>query len=126
MAMKIRLKFGTTETTAVLNDSETARQFNAKLPMQVSMTRWGDEYYGGCGIRVQPSKDARAQMDLGELAIWPQGSALCIFFGPTPASTDERPRAISPVNPIGVLEGDIEFLKKLPTSVNVEIESWEP
>ncbi len=123
--MKIRLKFGTKETTAVLNDSETARQFNSKLPMQVSLSRWGDEYYGNCGITVQPSKEAREQMDIGELAIWPQGSALCIFFGPTPASTDERPRAISPVNPIGVLEGDIEFLKNLPASISVEVDRLE-
>jgi hypothetical protein len=125
MSKKIRLKFGSKESTAVLNDSETARQFNEKLPMQVSLTRWGDEYYGDCGIRVQPSKDAREQMDVGELAIWPQGNALCIFFGPTPASSDERPRAISPVNPIGLLEGDIEFLKKLPGSIRVEVDKWE-
>ena len=61
-------------------------------------------------------------MEVGELAIWPDGNALCIFFGPTPASTDEKPKAISPVNPIGMIEGDVSFLKGLSHSVEVEIE----
>jgi hypothetical protein len=62
-------------------------------------------------------------MEVGELAIWPQGRALCIFFGPTPASINEEPRAISPVNPIGKIEGDVKLLKKLPASIHVQVDA---
>jgi hypothetical protein len=34
------------------------------------------------------------------------GNAFCIFFGPTPVSVDERPRAYSPVNILGRVLGD--------------------
>jgi hypothetical protein len=85
------------------------------------MQRWGDEYYGDCGIQVKRAEDARAEMEVGELAIWPDGNALCIFFGPTPASLDEKPRAISPVNPIGKAEGDVSLLKDLPESIEIEV-----
>jgi uncharacterized protein len=110
---------------ASLNDSTTADLFYNKLPVTIELSRWGDEYYGDCGLEVEPEAGARADMEVGELAIWPQGSALCIFFGPTPASTGGAPRAVSPVNPIGRIEGDALFLKKLGGSVTVEVKKIE-
>jgi len=97
-------------------------QFYEKLPMGISMTRWGDEYYGDCGIAVNLEDDARTEMDVGEIALWPQGNALCVFFGSTPASVGNEPRAVSPVNPIGKIEGSCRFLKEMPSAVKVEID----
>ena len=122
MADRVRIKIGGKSITAEINNSETARLFLKSLPLRLSMGRWGDEYYGDCGITTSREKDARADMEVGELAIWPDGSALCIFFGPTPASTNGKPKAISAVNPIGKIEGDVSFLKELPPSLKVEIE----
>jgi len=121
MGERILCTFDGGRLHAELNDTDTARTFFSNLPMEIPMTRWGDEYYGSCGLSMPLEKGARADMELGELAYWPGGSALCIFFGPTPASTDERPRAISPVNPIGIAE-NWEFLRDLPSSVSVRIE----
>ena len=45
-------------------------------------------------------------MEVGELGYWPPGTAFCIFFGPTPASHDQTPRAASNVNPFGMVDGD--------------------
>ena len=43
----------------------------------------------------------------------PRASAFCIFFGRTPASVDDAPRAASPVNPLGSVAGDPkDFLKR--------------
>ncbi len=120
---EIRLHIGDREVTAQLNESSTAKAFFNMLPLTVSMSRWGDEYYGDCGLNVQLESDARAEMEVGELALWPQGSALCIFFGPTPASIDEKPRAISPVSPIGKIENNTEFLKGLSSSISVRVEA---
>ena len=89
------------------------------------MDRWGGEYYGDCGIDGVNSDKTKVEMEPGELAIWPQGMALCIFFDKTPASVDDKPRAISPVFPIGKIEGDLSFLKNMGHSIEVLIDKVE-
>jgi hypothetical protein len=96
------------------------KDIKTTLPLRVTMRRWGDEYYGDIGLEVDAASDARAEMEIGELAIWPEGNALCIFFGLTPASVDENPRAISPVNPVGKVLDDVSFLKGLPERIEIE------
>jgi hypothetical protein len=61
-------------------------------------------------------------MKVGELAVWPVGRALCIFFGPTPASREDEPRAVSPVNPVGMITGSIDPLRQLSSTIRVRIE----
>jgi hypothetical protein len=85
------------------------------------MSRWGDEYYGDCGLAIAIDDSARDILEVGEIAYWPPGSALCFFFGPTPASTDERPRAASEVVPLGRITSDATALKSFGSSVEVEI-----
>ena len=122
MAQKILITTGQVELIAELNDSPSAKALANALPMQLSMSRWGDEYYGDCGLNVEEEPQARTLMEVGELAIWPPGSALCIFFGPTPASTADAPVAASKVNPIGRITSQFESLKELGPSINVRVE----
>lgn len=122
MLTKIKLIIGDLELLAELNDSPSAKNLISLLPFEFNMSRWGDEYYGDCGITEKLSPDARDVMEKGELAIWPAGRALCIFFGPTPVSIGNEPRAISPVNPIGRLLDSYEILKKFGSSIKVKIE----
>lgn len=123
MPTPIKIKIGGLELAAELNDLLTAKKLVSLLPLEFSMSRWGDEYYGDCGIKVDLFQDARDVMGVGELAVWPAGSALCIFFGPTPASREKEPRAVSPVNPVGRLIDSTEPLKKLGSSIHVRIET---
>jgi hypothetical protein len=123
MPTPIKIKIGGLELSAELNDLPTAKKLVSLLPLEFSMSRWGDEYYGDCGIKVDLFQDARDVMEVGELAVWPTGSALCIFFGPTPASREKEPRAVSPVNPVGRLIDSTEPLKKLGSSIHVRIET---
>lgn len=123
MPTPITINIGTVELSAELNDSPTARKLISLLPVEFSMSRWGDEYYGDCDIRTVLSQDARDIMEVGELAVWPTGNALCIFFGPTPASRGNEPRAVSPVNPVGKLLGSPDALKNLGSSIHVRIET---
>jgi hypothetical protein len=62
---------------------------------------------------------------VGELGYWPVGQAFCIFFGPTPVSTDERPRAYSPVNVIGRVHGDATLFKLIRDGDLVRIDRLE-
>ena len=123
MAEQIRIVSGEVELKAQLNESVSAEALVKKLPLELRMSRWGDEYYGDCGVSVEEGPEARELMEVGEVAIWPPGSALCIFFGPTPASTGEEPRAASKVNPIGRISSGAEALKTLGPSIQVRVES---
>ena len=65
--------------------------------------------------------DARVEVDVGELGYWPVGHALCVFFGPTPVSRDERPRAASPVNILGRLKGDATQFRLVRNGTRVSV-----
>ena len=121
MGTTIKLESGGVSLRAELNDSDSARDFEGCLPTEITLSRWGDEYYGNCDLRVKQSSDAREEMTVGELALWPPGQALCIFFGPTPASVGSEPRAASPVNPIGRLVDDTAPLKSMAGSIRMKV-----
>ena len=123
MPTPLTMTTGSLTLAAELNDSPTARVLLSLLPLEIDMSRWGDEYYGDCGIDVELSEEARDVMEIGELAVWPVGSALCIFFGPTPMSQGNEPRAASAVNPVGKLLDDPQPLKALSPSIRVRIEA---
>ena len=67
-------------------------------------------------------ENGRKEMEVGEVAYWPQGKAFCLFFGPTPVSKGERPEAFSPVTPLGRVVGDVETLKWLGDRTRVRLE----
>ena len=67
------------------------------LPVEGEAARWGDELYFSVPVDAGP-ENARSVVDVGSLAYWPAGAKLCLFWGPTPASEGDEPRAASPVN----------------------------
>ncbi len=125
--MKIIFKIDKLILEGKLNDSETAAALASRLPLSFRMARWGDEYYGGIGpdLGIAEAADARDEMEKGEIAYWPPGNALCLFFGPTPASQGDEPRAASPVNPAGIVSGGLDSLKGLGPSVAVILTAVE-
>jgi hypothetical protein len=118
---KIAIAAGEISLKAELNDSATAQQIWDALPMTGSANIWGDEIYFEIPVIVRQAPDARAEVEVGELGYWPVGRAFCIFFGPTPVSTDERPRAYSPVNVIGRVLGDATQFRAVVDSTPVRL-----
>jgi hypothetical protein len=106
---------------AELNDSPTARQIWEALPIEGTANTWGDEIYFEIPVVAAQEADARAQVEVGELGYWPVGHAFCIFFGPTPVSTDERPRAYSPVNILGRVSGDATAFRSVRDGAMVRL-----
>ena len=84
-------------------DPELIERIDAALPLEVDCTRWGDELYGPVPIEYQPAETVTS-VEPGTLAYWPAGPAICLFWGPTPASTDDTPVAASPVGPFARLD----------------------
>jgi hypothetical protein len=121
MSQKITITIQNQRFTAQLSESPAARQLLEALPLKLRMSRWGEEYYGDCGLTIELDHGAREIVEVGEIAYWPPGSALCFFFGPTPASTDARPRAASAVAPLGRFTGSVEALKSFGSSVEALI-----
>jgi len=72
----------------------------SKLPIEGKANIWGDEIYFTIPVQVGAENQSEV-VQMGDLAYWPPGNALCIFFGPTPASWDKEIRPASPVNVIG-------------------------
>ena len=46
MATPIIIRIGELKLSAELNDSPSAEKLKSLLPLDISMSRWGDEYYG--------------------------------------------------------------------------------
>jgi hypothetical protein len=106
---------------AELNDSPTARRIWEALPIEGRASTWGDEIYFEIPVVAEQEPDARAEVEVGELGYWPVGHAFCVFFGPTPASVDERPRAYSPVNILGRVVGDATRLRAVRSGAAVRL-----
>jgi hypothetical protein len=121
--MRIRIRAGDVECDAELNDSDTARRIADALPIEGDARRWGEEIYFEIAVEADEAEDAREEMEVGELAFWPPGNAFCIFFGRTPASTGERPRAASNVNPVGRVVSDAKVFTGVRNGAPVKIES---
>ncbi len=119
---KIRITAGKVSAEAVLNTSPTATQIWEALPIEGRGNTWGDEIYFSIPVEAKPEKDARETVAVGELGYWPPGSAFCIFFGRTPASTDDRPRAASAVNILGRILGDATVFKTVSSGTRVRLE----
>ena len=119
---KIRITAGKVSAEAVLNDSPTATQIWNALPIEGRGNTWGDEIYFSIPVEAKQEKEAREIVAVGELGYWPPGSAFCIFFGRTPASTDDRPRAASAVNILGRIQGDATVFKTVSSGTRVRLE----
>ncbi|MFO7926132.1 MAG: cyclophilin-like family protein [Halobacteriota archaeon] len=95
----LRVTVGDEELTAewAEENPDTRAAVAESLPIGGNATRWGEELYVMSGVDV-PAESTRSNVEPGALAYWPQGNAICLFWGPTPASAGEKPRAASPVN----------------------------
>jgi len=119
---KIRITAGHVSVEAELNDKPTARMIWDALPIEGAANTWGDEIYFGIPVKTDEEPDAQEIVEVGTLGYWPVGHAFCIFFGRTPVSRDERPRAYSPVNLLGKVLGDATEFKGVTGGTKVLLE----
>ena len=118
---KIRITVGKITADAVLNGSRTAAAVWDALPLSIAGRTWGDEIYFGIPVTAT-AENARAVVEMGDLAYWPPGSAFCIFYGPTPASQGDEIRPASPVNVFGRVLGDPTVFKPGRSGATVRVE----
>ncbi|MBF0431184.1 MAG: hypothetical protein HQK83_07905 [Fibrobacteria bacterium] len=119
---KIKIHVDNLEIEADLFDTPTAKTIEEALPFEGEVNVWGEEIYFDIPVSCQQEPEAREEVEPGDLAFWPTGSAFCIFFGPTPVSTDDKPRAYSPVNVFGHINGGTSSLKTVSYGAKIIIE----
>ena len=99
---------------------ETTKAILNALPFESRVNRWGDEIYFTIPVDAEP-ENPTSDVEVGDVAYWPPGKALCIFFGPTPISEGEKPKPASPVNVVGKVKGDATVLRKARDGAAVRV-----
>jgi hypothetical protein len=82
------------------NSPKTVNDFIKKLPFTVDLNVWGDEIYTSESPITQPEENAKSPVQLNDVAYWPTGKAICLFYGSTPIG---NPGEITPASPVNVL-----------------------
>jgi hypothetical protein len=117
---QIKITVGKIEVEGWLNETETAGKVWESLPITGSINLWGDEIYFEIPVEAG-LENAREVVSLGDIAYWPQGSAMCIFLGKTPVSRGKEIRAVSPVNVIGGIKGVEKLLGKVRQGETINV-----
>jgi len=79
---------------------KTVNDFIEKLPFTVDLNVWGDEIYTSESPITQPVENAKSLVQLNDVAYWPTGKAICLFYGFTPIG---KPDEITPTSPVNIL-----------------------
>ena len=120
--MKIKIFFNEHEIEAELENTQTAKEIYASLPLDGAANLWGDEIYFVIPLKIDAEKDATDVVEKGDVAYWPEGCCFCIFFGKTPESTETEIKAASKVNIFGKIKGDLSILKTVKNGDLVVVE----
>ena len=108
-----------------LGGGPTAGEIWDRLPLEARTNRWGDEIYFAIPVSAGPEPEAREVVEVGDVGYWPQGNALCLFFGPTPASVDEKPTAASPVTVVGKIVEGLDWARLVESAETLRVEAAE-
>ncbi len=125
MARYLRIRGEEADLKVDLGGGPTAEEIWGRLPYEASASRWGDEIYFEIPVSVGPEDEARETVEVGDVCYWPQGEALCIFFGPTPASVDEKPKAASPVTVVGRISEGLDNVERIESGETLKVEGAE-
>ncbi|MEM2822728.1 MAG: cyclophilin-like fold protein [Thermofilaceae archaeon] len=125
--MRIKLVFersGTVIVELTGRNPRTAEALLRALPFESRARRWGEEVYFESPVDAG-EEDASELVEVGDVAYWPPGRALCLFFGPTPISRPGEIRPASSVNVIGRVVEGLDVLRRVSSGERVRVEVAE-
>ena len=100
---------------------KTVDEITRILPIKARASTWGDEIYFPIKVEVK-TENSQPIVDKGDIAYWPPGDSLCIFFGLTPSSKGDEIKPASPVNVVGKILADSTVFKKVKNGDEVLID----
>ena len=124
MIHKVTLNFPKIATIQLELDDElapkTISSFLSFLPLDVAINSWGEELYTNETPIAVGQENSKPLVDMFDVAYWPSGKAICLFFGPTPIGKKGEIKPYSPVNVIGKITNiDKKFIKNIPDGMMV-------
>ena len=82
------------------------------IPFEGRAARWREEVYFETPVRLGSEK-AKSKVEVGSMAYWPMGAALCIFYGPT--------EPYSPVNLVGRVTSNLELFRGIKSGTKIRV-----
>ena len=122
MPTQIRIITGNVTLQAELFDTECAKEIVERLPIETEPNEWGDEFYFEIPVSASLDETATTRVKIGDIGYWPPGSAMALFFGPTPISHGSDPVPASAVNLVGKIIDEATLLKKAAGAAKIRIE----
>ena len=102
---------------------KTVSSFLDSLPLEVGMNVWGEEIYTDETPIKVGSENSKSLVDLMDVAYWPPGKAICLFFGPTTIGKGGEIKPYSEVNVMGkIVDTNKNFLKEVTNGLQVTFE----
>jgi hypothetical protein len=84
-----------------------------KFPIEGRAAQWKEEVYFETPIKMGEEK-AKPVVEMGTIAFWPMGSAICIFYG--------KSQPYSPVNIIGKVTDNLDVFKQIKSGTKIRVE----
>jgi hypothetical protein len=83
------------------------------MPFEGRVARWKEEIYFETPVKLGAEKP-RPKVEVGSIAYWPMGSAMCVFYGPTDP--------YSPVNIVGKIVSNLEMFRTMKSGTKIRVE----
>jgi len=84
-----------------------------KLPVEGRAALWKEEVYFEIPVKIGEEK-AKPNVETGDIAFWPMGSALCVFYG--------QSQPYSSVNILGKINKNLELFKQVKSGATIKVE----
>ena len=121
MLQKIQINLSNITFYGYLEINDFTKKIMSKFPLESDIQFWGDEIYFPISIYENPTENLKELVNKGDIAYWPPGNAVCIFWGPTPMSKEDEIRPASPVEIIGYMDSDPSAFSKLNNGEKIKI-----
>jgi len=118
---KIKIKAGNVEVKGELKETSLAEKIFISLPFSSKANIWGDEIYFEIPVD-EKVKNGVKEVEKGDIAYWPDGKCMCLFFGPTPISRSGKIIPASEVEVLGKITEGIENLKEVSAGEEIVVE----
>ncbi len=119
---RLRITAGKTSFEVALDDTPTVEALLEALPFESRAQTWGEELYFEVPVNATLEPEARQIVEPGTVCFWVEGSALALPYGPTPISTDGKPKLVARCNLLGRVVGDARVLAAVRAGDKVRVE----